>query len=268
MAEPNVLCIAGMHRSGTSLTASWLQACGLFIGDRLLGPASSNPHGHFEDLDFLELHIDQLRAWGLHPTGLLLREPPPERFDETHLALAERLVAERGGRHARWAWKEPRTTLFLEQWKELIPGMRVLAVLRDPRLVARSLYSRLSRHKWGPTRNPLERLYWHLDIDLRPGVWSDRFARLHALYDQQVVRFHEKYPEDILIVDLDDLRRSPMAVLDALNDRFGLGLDPVPLETVMDAPLLTENRDKGSLRALPEEVRELHERLRALRLRV
>lgn len=267
MVEGKVLCIAGMHRSGTSVTASWLQACGLFIGDRLLGMASSNPHGHFEDLDFLELHMGQLQAWQLHPSGLLLKEPPPVRFDPEHLARARRLVTGRMAAHGRWGWKEPRTTLFLEQWKELVPGMRVLAVLRDPRLVARSLYTRLARHKWGRTRNPVKRLYWHLDIDRRPGAWLDRFARLHALYDRRVLEFHQEHPGDVLIVDLDDLRRAPGAVLEALNARFDLGLSPVPLARVMDAGLLTDTRDERVLRALPEEVHELHERLRALRFR-
>ena len=52
----SVLCITGMHRSGTSLTASWLARCQLQIADgRLLGPGIGNPRGHFEDLDFSDL---------------------------------------------------------------------------------------------------------------------------------------------------------------------------------------------------------------------
>jgi hypothetical protein len=48
-----VLCIAGMHRSGTSLVTSWLQRCGLQIDDgQLLAANTGNPTGHFEDIEF------------------------------------------------------------------------------------------------------------------------------------------------------------------------------------------------------------------------
>ena len=51
-----VLIVAGMHRSGTSVIAQWLQRCGLCLGENLLGPAIGNNEGHFEDTDFVFLH--------------------------------------------------------------------------------------------------------------------------------------------------------------------------------------------------------------------
>ena len=47
-----VFFLAGMHRSGTSLTAMWLQKCGFQLGDNLLSGAWDNKYGHFEDKDF------------------------------------------------------------------------------------------------------------------------------------------------------------------------------------------------------------------------
>ena len=55
-----VVVIVGMHRSGTSLITQWLQRCGLFIGDSLEGPGVGNVQGHFEDIDFLQLHQELL----------------------------------------------------------------------------------------------------------------------------------------------------------------------------------------------------------------
>ena len=52
----NVFIIAGMHRSGTSLTAALLQNVGVDIGQRLMGASYSNSKGHFENLDFVEFH--------------------------------------------------------------------------------------------------------------------------------------------------------------------------------------------------------------------
>ena len=54
------IVITGMHRSGTSLTASLLQSAGLNLGDRLMeATATGNPlKGYFEDLDFVEFHAN------------------------------------------------------------------------------------------------------------------------------------------------------------------------------------------------------------------
>ena len=57
--------VTGMHRSGTSLLASAMQQAGVAIGDRLLAADESNVRGHFEDLDFFELHEGILADNGL-----------------------------------------------------------------------------------------------------------------------------------------------------------------------------------------------------------
>src|SRR5947208_2698541 len=110
-----------MHRSGTSLTASWLAQCGLFIGSDLLESRHkhSNPEGHYEDLDFLRLHKAILRSGGYHPDGYLIPGQPlnvPDSLRER----ATNLVAARQG-YAQWGWKEPRSTLLLGFWKSLLP---------------------------------------------------------------------------------------------------------------------------------------------------
>ncbi|MEL7418373.1 MAG: hypothetical protein AAGK10_07335 [Cyanobacteria bacterium J06555_3] len=47
----SVIIITGMHRSGTSLTASLLQSAGVYLGDRLMSADSGNAKGYFEDWD-------------------------------------------------------------------------------------------------------------------------------------------------------------------------------------------------------------------------
>jgi hypothetical protein len=69
----NVLTIAGMHRSGTSLTAMWLSACGLDIGADLMSGQFDNPKGHFEDLELVKLHENDLQQKGLKSHGLHLK---------------------------------------------------------------------------------------------------------------------------------------------------------------------------------------------------
>ena len=58
-----VICITGMHRSGTSLVASWLESSGLVIHDgAFLGPSVGNEKGNFEDADSLLFNIGDLIA--------------------------------------------------------------------------------------------------------------------------------------------------------------------------------------------------------------
>src|SRR3954453_24026745 len=71
--------ITGMHRSGTSLVASYLSSLGVGLGDRLLAADARNPHGYFEDADFRELH------------GEMLSDATPEG----------------DGGHGIWGWTKP-----------------------------------------------------------------------------------------------------------------------------------------------------------------
>lgn len=50
------LIITGFHRSGTSTTAQLLHRAGLFFGYELLEALPSNPYGHFEDREVVNLH--------------------------------------------------------------------------------------------------------------------------------------------------------------------------------------------------------------------
>src|ERR1700730_3368996 len=69
----SAVCIAGAHRSGTSMLTRLLHACGLHLGpkDQLMSPQADNPEGFWEHLGFVALN-DQLLselggAWDLPP---------------------------------------------------------------------------------------------------------------------------------------------------------------------------------------------------------
>src|SRR3954469_12288526 len=103
--------ITGMHRSGTSLVASYLSSLGVGLGDRLLAADARNPHGYFEDADFRELHGEMLtdatpagdggpRDWGRTEDGRRNRGRPAR-----WTAPARALAAPRSGRPGLWGWK-------------------------------------------------------------------------------------------------------------------------------------------------------------------
>jgi hypothetical protein len=139
------VCVAGMHRSGTSLVARLLAAAGVYGGPPgdLVTPAPDNPEGFGENLRFLRLNDAVLARLG----GFWDRPPPmppgwatnPRLFRLRRDAL--RLVAEFQG-HEPWFWKDPRNSLTVAFWREVLPDLRVVVCVRDPREVVASLERR------------------------------------------------------------------------------------------------------------------------------
>src|SRR5215510_12760025 len=139
------ICVAGMHRSGTSMVARLLNLCGVYLGrDEELGrSAPDNKAGFWENPDFVDLN-DHLLAlvrsgWDLPPAKSEQWAPRRE------LAAAQTKATELIGRFAsnpRWGWKDPRNSLTLPFWLQLIPELKVIVCLRNPLEVARSLTRR------------------------------------------------------------------------------------------------------------------------------
>jgi hypothetical protein len=130
-----ILCITGMGRSGTSLIASLMQKAGVHLGRRFVAPDQANPRGFFEDADFYEFHDQMLRE-----RGYTLLVPPDFTFQARpdEIERARRLIAERADL-APWGWKDPRTSLFLDFWQELLPDACFLFLYRHPVEVVLSL---------------------------------------------------------------------------------------------------------------------------------
>jgi hypothetical protein len=141
----NVICIIGMHRSGTSMVARLLNQCGLNLGpeERLLGPNADNAMGHFEHTGFIEIDDALLKHFG----GSWDNPPILNSGWENDATLGE-LVAKAKKlidtftNSAPWGWKEPRTTFLLPFWQTLLPDLRYVVCVRNPLEVARSLAER------------------------------------------------------------------------------------------------------------------------------
>ena len=133
-----LVCLTGMHRSGTSLMASYLQHCGISMGQRLVKPGVGNPKGHFEDRDFVEFHKAVLRSnrtYMYAPCNSLV-------IGDEHRERARKIVQSRVASGIDWGFKDPRGSLFLDFWKQILPDARYLFVYRDPYLVIDSLFRR------------------------------------------------------------------------------------------------------------------------------
>jgi hypothetical protein len=236
------IVIAGMHRSGTSLAASLVASAGVCLGERLMGPERGNPKGHFEDLDFYELHRRALAANGLGSEGFTCQEsiavPPAvaEAFDA--------VVARRRSLGRPWGWKDPRTTLFLEAWRERLPEAVFLLLFRRPWEVVDSL---LRRGDECFASNPR----------LAADVWLAYNRRLHD--------FYLAHRDRCLLVETSRVVRDPAGMIAELCRLTGSKLGS-PEDRYEPGLLVEDNSfDRAALlRGICAEAIDLYESLRHL----
>jgi hypothetical protein len=139
------ICIAGMHRSGTSMVARLLNLCSVYLGsaNEILGPRLDNEAGFWENSQFLRLNEEVLAqlgsGWDLPPN---VTEGWESREEIIPLRNKAAELVRQFSPHELWGWKDPRNSLMLPFWKGLIPDLKILICLRNPLEVARSLQNR------------------------------------------------------------------------------------------------------------------------------
>ena len=220
MSRP--LIISGMHRSGTSLLASWLERCGLTIhAGRVWGAAPGNPRGHFEDRDFEELHSGQLKRDRPRSRGWIVIDGDPHTFDPDLLERAKDLVDRRNARFALWGWKDPRTICFLDQWHELLPEAGFFFVWRPCAEVVDSLHSR--------SRRARQRVY---------RITRHRALQLWLVQNRRICSFCRRHPRRTVLAPLRHVLDHDREILDQLCSHFELPLDHVRLNELFEPELL------------------------------
>lgn len=216
MKENGALCVAGMHRSGTSLIANWLAACGLVIADRrVVAPAPDNPLGFGEDMEFLVLHARSIRRRQRFTSGWRIAPSRPLEFSPQEIKQAQRLLDARQEKYSLWGWKDPRTTLFLPQWKALLPGLKTLIPWRPCDEVVFSLLRRFMQ-----TRTK------RLAIDPVTAV------RLWRAYNRLACDYAQAHPQDTLVLPLQPLVQADEAALACINRQFHTTLIYRPLASL------------------------------------
>ena len=224
------LIVAGFHRSGTSLICQLLHRSGLFLGYDLLGPTFSNPHGHFEDTDVMDLHeqilADNGRTW-------LVSEPFLPVITDFHWRKLAQTIQRRNAEHELWGFKDPRVCLFMMIWKHLLPNAKVLLAYRHFSDATYSLGRRQSVEMLSDPTGPA-RLYSRF--------WEqpDLALRMWLTHNKALLTFARAYPKDTLVVSL-EMVQNGFPVIRAVNQRWDLRLDEVPTSEVI-TPSATERR--------------------------
>lgn len=131
-----VICVLGMHRSGTSCLTGSLQEAGLFLGDcHTWNPY--NKKGNRENQRIVDLNDAVLAAGG----GAWDRPPASVQWPPELLQRARALLGDYAGA-AALGFKDPRTLLVLDGWLQVYPSLELVGIFRHPLRVAASLARR------------------------------------------------------------------------------------------------------------------------------
>nr|WP_321222057.1 hypothetical protein [uncultured Psychroserpens sp.] len=242
--DNKILAIIGMHRSGTSLTTNWLQKCGLNIGTELEGKHFSNPDGHFEDIDFLKLHEEILKSDIVPYHGC--KDPNDFNINAIQKSKIKDLL-DKKNESPEWGWKDPRTCLFLETYRELLPHAYYLIILRPYAEIIDSLLrriyapveKRINSGKLGKLK--LLKYKWTIQRrDLKNEI---------EYYEKAVINYYASIIEHLKQIDnerrvcfkLDDIQDVDETIVNHLNSKMGFSLSYYPISNIFQKKYLKSN---------------------------
>lgn len=247
LMKERVLLCTGFHRSATSATANYLHDAGLNMGLNLMGGSISNVKGHFEDLDAVALHDEQLALsgtnWQFHQEVDLT--PQPEFLNE--------YISKRSNVSQHWGVKDPRACLFLKEWQQSLGDAGCfLFVARHWSSCIESLLHRHSRD-----------LAYSLPVvnrddsaDAQFWVQPELAAEMWLSYNQNIVAFAKDNPSTTIIATQRALFEDA-PIVKKLNSKFGFALDE-NIESPFEASLF---RDKANERIFSQISHSLQARL-------
>lgn len=261
-----VLIIAGMHRSGTSLITQWLYRCGLDVGEKLLSSGIGNAEGHFEDMDFLHIHQQFLIQRNLPDTGFV--DKPFSPLTDHEKKQLKTLLESKSIENKEWGWKEPRTCLFLDAYRELVPSAFYLVIVRDVNSTINSLLARefkIHLAKFNPGKGGLGRLKWMLfkrkALRRIYKLHAEFFLRVWIHYYEQILHLLRSLPaERYIIAHYTSLVKDDTAVLNRLKTEWRFSLEHFPFSSVYKKELLSKPRNIGPYikdKTLIQKAREL-----------
>ncbi|WP_313007335.1 hypothetical protein [Brevundimonas vesicularis] len=169
------VAVIGMHRSGTSCLAGCLEDLGLHLG-AVNTAAPHNKKGNRENPRFWPVHDAVLArvgaAWDAPPNA-------PVAWTASEIADLKAVLSDYDTLPTPWGFKDPRATLLLDGWFEVLPDLKLVASIRHPLAVAGSLAA-------------------------RNGFDQDRSLAIWTGYNRAVLRWRDLTPFSVIDYDADD----------------------------------------------------------------
>lgn len=247
--QKRTLIIAGMHRSGTSLITHWLTKCGMQLGERLALPNHGNVEGDFEDLEFLKMHEEILANHQLPTSGLT--DQHVDTFSIYEREKVKSIIKTKRQLYDQWGWKDPRTCLFLDVYKELIPDACYLIILRNYQSVTSSLLRREFKYIDNKymARKYLSRLVWTWFRRSRRQEafyhnYSQEFLRIWIAYNQDILKCIKKLSRDaFVVVNYSMLNKEDARVFAHLQNNWNFSLKYFRFQDVFKESLMGKDID-------------------------
>ncbi len=121
--------VLGMHKSGTTLVSRILHESGIPMGE--FDPSIGYDQGnHYEREACNALNRRLLHAPAGRGFEVIHRPRPP--FPAELETEANELIRTMNARHKTWGFKDPRTCLTFDFWRNLVPDARLILVYRHP----------------------------------------------------------------------------------------------------------------------------------------
>lgn len=144
-----IICILGMHRSGTSMLAHLIREMGVYFGewDDLYEPSAYNLDGHFELKQIVDTHDEILRyyhrSWfDVASFRINMNDP----FIEKEKEILKNCILTNLRDQEYFGIKDPRMCLMLPLWNEIFLELdcqvKYIIICRNPIEVAKSLKRR------------------------------------------------------------------------------------------------------------------------------
>lgn len=226
-----IIC-AGMHRSGTSLFMRLLSKSNLNLGNHLIGAASDNKYGYFEDERIVNYHIKSIKKGALGPLMVNNEIYKKADIDEAK-TIFNTLVNEKID-----CVKDPRLCLFLNVWEKVSEAdAEYIFIFRNPTEVINSLLRR-------KTDRILYLLPWYAPIS-----W--------LRYNRGILNFVSKHKDrKFLFVDNDRLINQPDSIIHLLESSLKLEFDNDSFEKAFDSKLINKGEQRSKIdHLLPESLK-------------
>ena len=234
----SIVCVTGMHRSGTSLLANWVNELGVRLDFGNLIPAEFwNKRGHYED-EILEKF----------QSGILLKHHAASHgwkvFDDRFIDFTSnerntaKSILEERSQVPCWGWKDPRSIFFLPEWFRIKSDMVVIIVWRPAIEVVSSLVARSNRAQMEtPGYSDLLRIGFQQSINL----WKT--------YNRLAIKLKRNYPDSVYLMPLQELVENDAKVFHLIQGTLDCKLKYSSVSKVFDPGLMGKAKQRyGSLR--------------------